>query len=75
MRLIIICAASVALAGCVSAVSKVVTAPIKAGSKAADWTTTSRDEADRARGREIRRQEEAARKACKKRGGDDCDDD
>lgn len=40
------------LPGCVT---KVVTAPIKATSKAADWATTSTDEADRARGRELRR--------------------
>jgi hypothetical protein len=40
------------LPGCVT---KVVTAPIKATAKAADWATTSGDEADRARGRELRR--------------------
>lgn len=66
---------AVALAGCVSTVGKVVTAPVKAGSKAADWMTTSQDEADRNRGREIRRQEEAARKACRKEGRRDCGED
>ncbi len=45
-------AALLLLPGCVA---KVVTAPIKATSKAADWATTSTDEADRARGRELRR--------------------
>jgi hypothetical protein len=45
------------LPGCVT---KVVTAPIKATAKAADWATTSGDEADRARGRELR-------KKCKER--------
>jgi hypothetical protein len=43
-----------------SCVTKVVTAPIKATAKAADWATTSGDEADRARGRELR-------KRCKER--------
>ncbi len=45
-------AASFLLPGCVT---KVVTAPIKATSKAVDWTTTSSEEADRTRGRELRR--------------------
>ena len=45
------------LPGCVT---KVVTAPIKATAKVADWATTSGDEADRARGRELR-------KKCKER--------
>jgi len=40
------------LPGCVT---KIVTAPIKATAKAADWATTSGDEADRARGRELRK--------------------
>ncbi len=39
------------LPGCVT---KIVTAPIKATSKVVDWTTTSGDEADRARGRDLR---------------------
>jgi hypothetical protein len=43
-----------------SCVAKVVTAPIRATSKVVDWTTTSGDEADRARGRELREK-------CKKR--------
>jgi UPF0716 family protein affecting phage T7 exclusion len=45
------------LPGCVT---KVVTAPIKATAQAADWATTSSDEADRARGRDLR-------KKCKER--------
>jgi len=48
---------SLMLPGCVT---KVVTAPIKATGKAVDWATTSGDEADRARGRELREK-------CKKR--------
>ena len=35
------------LAGCVSAVKTVVTAPVKAVGQVADWSTTSQDEADR----------------------------
>lgn len=40
------------LPGCVT---KVVTVPVKAAAKAADWATVSGDEADRARGRELRK--------------------
>lgn len=47
------------LAGCVSTVASVVTAPVKVVSKAADWATTSQDEADRNRGRKLREREEA----------------
>jgi hypothetical protein len=36
-----------ALGGCISTVGRVVTAPVKVAGKAVDWTTTSRDEADR----------------------------
>ncbi|MFM9978198.1 MAG: hypothetical protein ACKVOP_09195 [Sphingomonadaceae bacterium] len=53
-----------ALSGCVSAVSSVVTAPFKVVGQAADWATTSQDEADRNRGREVRKAEERARKEC-----------
>jgi hypothetical protein len=42
------------LPGCVSTVGKVVTAPVRATSKAVDWTTTSGEEADRNRGRRLR---------------------
>ncbi len=53
-----ICIAPV-LTGCVAKTAfDVATAPIRAGAKVADWATTSQDEADRARGREIRRREE-----------------
>lgn len=47
------------LSGCLAKTAVgVVTAPVRAGSQIADWATTSQDEADRARGREIRRREE-----------------
>jgi hypothetical protein len=35
----------------------VATLPVKAGSKAVDWTTTSQSEADRNYGRKMRKQE------------------
>ncbi len=58
------------LGGCVSTVKTVVTAPFKVAGQAADWATTSQDEADRNRGRKERKQEkkdrEAAKKAAKK---------
>jgi len=56
----------VALSGCVNTVGSVVTAPFKVVSQAADWATTSQDEADRNRGREVRKAEERARKECKR---------
>lgn len=45
--------------GCVAKTAwNVATAPVKAGAKVVDWTTTSQEEADRNRGRELRKQEE-----------------
>lgn len=56
----LLAAAALLLPGCVASTAlKVVTTPVKAGAKAADWATTSGDEADRSRGRELR-------KKCKK---------
>ena len=54
------------LPGCVQTVASVVTAPFKVAGKAADWATTSQDEADRNRGRYVRKAEERARKDCKR---------
>lgn len=51
--------AALTLGGCVAkTLVDVATAPVRAASQAADWATTSQDEADRERGREIRRREE-----------------
>lgn len=51
------------LSGCLMrAAADVATAPVRAGAKLVDWTTTSRDEADRNRGRDLRRQEKEERK-------------
>ena len=55
------------LAGCVSAVKTVVTAPVKAVGKVADWSTTSQDEADRNRGRAMREREERLGKLSRQR--------
>lgn len=47
------------LGGCIASTAvDLVTAPVRAASQTADWMTTSQDEADRSRGREIRRREE-----------------
>lgn len=55
------------LAGCVSTVKSVATAPFKAVGQVADWTTTSQDEADRNRGREMRKHEEKLGKLARER--------
>lgn len=55
------------LPGCVGSVVKtVVTAPIKAAGAVVDATTTSQAEADRNRGREIRKAEEREAKERKR---------
>jgi len=73
MRLSVLVLASLMLPGCIArTVADVATAPVKVAGKAADWTTTSQDEADRNRGRELRREEERRRKECKRAGGEDC---
>ena len=55
------------LGGCVGAVKSVVTAPVKAVGQVADWSTTSQDEADRNRGREMRKREEELGKLSRQR--------
>ena len=57
------------LGSCLSTVATVVTAPVKIAAKGVDWATTSQSEADRNRGRKLRKAEEKARKACR-RGAD-----
>ena len=54
------------LSGCVSTAKTVVTAPFKIVGQGVDWATTSQDEADRNRGREVRKQEERERKERKR---------
>lgn len=59
MRIIAVILAALMLSGCIArTAANVVTAPVKAVGQVADWATTSQDEADRNRGREIREQEE-----------------
>ena len=43
--------------GCIRTAASVVTAPFKVVGQAADWATTSQDEADRNFGREMRKKE------------------
>jgi hypothetical protein len=52
-------ALALTLGGCLASTAlDIATAPVRVVSQAADWATTSQDEADRARGRDIRRREE-----------------
>ncbi len=53
-------------AGCVSTAVAVVKAPFQVAGAGIDMMTTSQEEADRNRGRAIRKQEEADAKAYKK---------
>ncbi len=68
MRLLV-CLFPILLTGCLSTAATIVTAPIKlvgAGiDVAVDSATTTQEEADRNRGRAIRKQEEAEAKAAK----------
>lgn len=54
------------LGGCLSTVASVVTAPVKVAAKGVDWATTSQSEADRNRGRKLRKAEDKARKLCRR---------
>ena len=68
MRTIIIALlAAPVLTGCISAAKTVVTAPFKAVGQVADWSTTSQDESDRNRGRDMRKREEQFGKLSRQR--------
>jgi hypothetical protein len=56
-----------ALTGCVRTVANVVTFPVKAASQGVDWATTSQDEADRNRGRKLRKEEQRQAREERKR--------
>lgn len=59
LRVAAILGAGIALHGCIAkTVVDVATMPVRAAGQAADWATTSQDEADRNRGRELREREE-----------------
>jgi len=72
------------LGGCIAKTAlDVATMPVRAGAQAADWATTSQDEADRNYGRKMRKQEardakerkkadEQRRRECKGAGYRDC---
>lgn len=62
MRLLLSLIPALALGGCVSTAVSIVKAPFKVVGQAADWATTSQDEADRNRGRAERKAEEKAAK-------------
>ena len=73
------------LPGCIARTAvDVVTLPVRAGAQAADWATTSQNEADRNYGRKMRKQEareareqkkaeEQRRRDCRRAGYRDCD--
>ncbi|HEX8301258.1 hypothetical protein [Sphingomonas sp.] len=53
--------------GCIAkTIVDVVTLPVKVGSQAADWATTSQEESDRNYGREMRKKEAAEGKEMKR---------
>ncbi len=59
LALITVPAAALIVSGCVAkTLVDVATLPVRGAAQAADWATTSQDEADRNRGREIREREE-----------------
>lgn len=78
-KMVIMFGAALPLAsgGCVAKTAfDVVTLPVKAAGQAADWATTSQDEADRNAGRKLRKQEaregrerKAQARACRKDPG------
>ncbi|ANI78704.1 MULTISPECIES: hypothetical protein [Sphingobium] len=88
MRIFAILAATgamIMLPGCIAKTAlDVATMPVRAGAQAADWATTSQDEADRNYGRRMREQEaregrerkkaeQQRRRECRRAGYEDCD--
>lgn len=67
MRVLIILISSLIISGCLARTAvDIVTLPVKVASKAVDVATTSQAEADRNRGRELRKAEERERKERKR---------
>ena len=67
MRIVIAAALALPLGGCVAqTVVDVVTLPVRAAAAGVDAVTTSQAEADRKRGRQIRRQEECMGKEARR---------
>ncbi len=62
LAVILLLALPLSLGGCLAqAAIGLATAPIKVAAKAVDWTTTSRDEADRNAGRKLRKEKSRCR--------------
>lgn len=77
LRLLTLATAALLLTGCIARTAvDVVTAPVRAGAQVADWATTSQDEADRARGRQLREREEMLGRLERRRANaaEDCAD-
>jgi hypothetical protein len=55
---LVLASGAIALGGCLSTAGKIVTAPVRVASWTVDKATTSQSEADRNRGRAMRKQEE-----------------
>ena len=71
MRTLLIPLVALLLTGCIARTAvSVVTLPVRAASQGADWLTTSQDEADRNRGRKLRKQEARDAKAQRKAARD-----
>jgi len=67
MRVMLLMLVALSLSGClVRTAANVATLPVRAAGAGVDAVTTSQEEADRNRGREIRKQEERERKEARK---------
>lgn len=67
MSRILLLAACLLLPGCVVHTAyDVATAPVRVGSKVVDWSTTSQSEADRNRGRKMRKEQERQEKEARR---------
>ena len=59
VRALLLVSTGLLLQGCIASTAvDIVTAPVRAAGQVVDWTTTSRDEADRELGRKTRKREE-----------------
>ena len=84
-RIVLLPLVALILPACVARTAvNIVTLPVRAGAQAADWATTSQDEADRNHGRRMREQEardarerqkaeKQRERECHRAGYDNCD--
>ncbi len=71
-RILAVACLPLLLSGCiVHTAYDVATAPVRAGSKVVDWTTTSQSEADRNYGRKMRKKEAREGREARKRAKQD----